>query len=863
MSKEARTSPAVTLEVGKEAQTRFGSAAIAFMRREITETGDREVFFAGGTASSGLIEEVRVCARGHRTAVNAIFEGLAPRDVVVHNHPSSDITPSDADIELAHIYSRNGHGVYIVDNEVNRVYVVIEPFREKDRHRLDAAALARRLSPSGALARNLPKYEVRPQQTQMMEMVSAAFNGDGMAVIEAPTGVGKTVAYLLPAIEWALKNRERVVVSTRTINLQEQIVFKDIPILQKCVEQPFSAVLVKGRQNYLCPRRLERALSEATLFEDADSESILKAIAQWAEHTQDGSTSDLPFVPPREVWDRVCSEADTCPASQCQSTKNCFLARARREIAKADIIVVNHHMLFSDLAIKQEMGSFSSLAVLPAFERLILDEAHHVEDSATEYFGVDCTRLGALALLGRFVRRERGVERGLMPYIKIKLMEARHVNMGDLDRIFGAIDNAVLPGLASARGALETAFDALRNVTAERCGQIGREIRWRLTEQVLEDPALREIHNVYVMPAAEEVSRLAKQCAGLAAMLRELRPPEGEESPLAMELTQLNSYTERLLRLASALAEGTSAHLKENTVRWIEIDSQKASVIRIARCPLEVGKPLAEWVYPNLSTVVMTSATLSVEKSFDFLFQRIGLDSVVGRDVQCALLDSPFDYQQQAVLCVPGEGPLPDSPSFNEYCSELIDEVVRITQGHAFILFTSFSALNTVHNRLEKRLRSRGITALKQGSANRTTLLERFREDVSSVLFATDSFWEGVDVAGEALQCVIVPRLPFRVPTEPILQARAEAIDARNGNAFMEYTVPLAVIKFRQGIGRLIRRRSDRGSVVVLDSRILTKRYGRAFLESLPPMRVVTGARTETLEALRRFHSGTKETHQK
>ncbi|MEK7793971.1 MAG: helicase C-terminal domain-containing protein [Candidatus Hydrogenedentota bacterium] len=845
--------------IGEDAGARFAPAAMQSMRSAIAETGGREVFFAGALNGKGVVERVRVCARGTGGAVPAVFEDLDPRDVVIHNHPGGNLAPSGADLELAIVYSHNGHGVYIVDNDVSRVYVVVEPLRDKDVTRLSSAELAKFFRPNGPVARAMPDFEVRPQQAEMLDAVAEAFNSNGILVIEAPTGVGKTMAYLMPAVLWAVRNRERVVVSTKTINLQEQIVFKDIPLLQKCMDVKFSAVLVKGRQNYVCPRRLERALSEATLFSDDDEAATLKAIAEWAKKTEDGSTADLPFVPPREIWEKVCSEADTCTAGQCQQAGNCFVTKARREIAKADIVVVNHHMLFSDLSIKREAGNFSSLAVLPAFERLILDEAHHVEDSATEYFGVEATRNGAMSLLGRFLRTERGRERGLVPFIKLKLVqEAVSLSHSEIDAMLKLIAEELLPAWGAARQALETAFMALRSLGSEKCKQIGRDIKWRLTQKALDDPELREVHAVYVMPAAEEVTRLAKHCTALHAAIKDIRPDAHQSAPpLAIEAVQLQAYGDRLLRLASALAEGTSPELEANTVRWIEIDGANERIVRVVRCPLDVGKPLSDWIYPNLKTVVMTSATLTVEKQFDFLRQRIGLDRVTDREMDSRRLDSPFDFETQAVLCIPGDLSAPDSASFHDDTADCVRRAVEITGGHAFILFTSFYALNVVHKALADEFAKKRITVLKQGDANRTHLLDRFRRDRSSVLFATDSFWEGVDVAGEALQCVIVPKLPFRVPTEPVLEARAEAIEASGGNPFLEYTVPLAVIKFRQGFGRLIRRKTDKGSVIVLDSRILTKSYGRRFLNSLPPLRVISGPRASVFDQLRKFHEPT------
>ena len=847
--------------LGQDAAERIRPAAAEQMIREIAGVGGREVFFAGAVDEHGLVRSVRVCARGTEAAVPAFIENLESGDVVLHNHPSGNIAPSEADLRLATTFGFHGHGVYIVDNAITRTYVVVEPFQKRAHQPLDPDELAPLFAPNGPIARTLPGYEARPQQTHMMEAVARAFNHDATSVIEAPTGVGKTMAYLIPAILWAVKNKERVVISTRTINLQEQLIHKDIPLLKKALDLSFEAVLVKGRGNYLCPRKLERALSEATLFDDEDDKASLESIAAWAEKTEDGSLSDLPFVPGRELWSRVCSEADTCSQAHCPSPRKCFVGKARRDVAKADVLVVNHHMLFSDLAIKKEIGDFSSLAVLPAYKRLILDEAHNVEDSATDYFGANVSRLGALALLGRFVRSDRHQERGLLPYLKTKLVrEGSFFDRHAVDEILELIDNEALPALTAAREALLTAFSALRSLASEKCRGFGKELRWRLTEPVLKDPELREIHTVYVLPAVEEVDACVSAIVKLVQKLKKLPvPDEAEEPPFAAEMYQLDGYRERLANLGSVLTGMTKETLDPNTVRWMEIDTENEHVLRLARCPLEVGDDLAEWVYENLDTVVLTSATLTVNNSFHFFMKRAGVDRIQDHPVETQLLDSPFDFSEQAMLCIPRDHPLPDAPGFLDATVDAIRRAISVTRGHAFVLFTSYYALNHVHRCLERELRAQGITLLRQGSMNRNELLTRFREDSASVLLGTDSFWEGVDVAGEALQCVILPKLPFRVPTEPIVQARVEAIDAAGGNSFMDYSVPQAVIKFRQGFGRLIRRRDDRGVILVLDSRVVTKRYGQAFLGSLPGVKVVQGPQEAVFQAFARFFNQTNQ----
>jgi ATP-dependent DNA helicase DinG len=464
-----------------------------------------------------------------------------------------------------------------------------------------------------------------------------------------------------------------------------------------------------------------------------------------------------------------------------------------------------------------------------------------------------------LALLGRLLRMERGRERGLLPLLRQRLVkECTQISVQEFEKIQTLLEARVLPELATCREFLNNAFDAIRVVTAASCGQIGRDVKWRLVPQALALPALRAVHANEVMPAVEALRGLVQQATVLFKRLKDIPPPDDERmSPLTGDVQELGAYLARLERTANVLSEVTSAELEDNTVRWIEIDAENPHFIRLARCPLHVGKPLAEWVYENLGTVVMTSATLSVGHGFDYLYDRLGLELVSRDRVAAQEIDSPFDFQKQAMLGIVTDLPDPGAPGFQEASVACMREAIRCSGGHAFILFTSFFALDQAYRQLHAELRRDGLTPLRQGETGRTQLLERFRSEPSSVLFATDSFWEGVDVAGEALQCVILPKLPFRVPTEPILEARAEAIEAAGGNAFMDYALPQAVIKFRQGFGRLIRRRSDRGVVLVLDRRIVTKHYGRVFLKSLPPLRVVRGPQAAVLGEVNAFFQPT------
>lgn len=840
---------------GEPILNRMTREAADALSGHIRDAGGNEVFCAGTLDGAGMLVSVRILARGHAQAVPALFTMLEIREVVLHNHPSGNLEPSDADLDLASMYSAHGHGVYIIDNEATRVYVVVEPFLPRKVEPLNARELVRAFAADSPLGRHLAGFELRPQQVKMAESIAAAFNGNGIALIEAPTGVGKTMAYLLPAVQWALQNKERIVVSTRTINLQEQIINHDLPLLHACLNVEFNACLVKGRSNYICLHKLDRAFSEMSLFEEPGYVDQIRDISAWAENTRDGSNADLPFMANRAVWEKVCCETDVCLGGNCRHFRNCFLMRARRDMAAADLLVVNHHMLFADVAVKRETGDFSASAVLPAYGRVIFDEAHSVEDAATEYFGISATRIGLHKAMAKLYRRESDQERGLLPFLKLKLMRnCPQVSLEEYQDYVELIEKQLQPAVLMVEDALDDAFYALREYTAEHCGRVGTEIQWRLTGDILSEPGLRQVHEEHVMSATAQARILIRRGHDLLEKLEKIKPLEaGDESPVQLEIAELNAYLRRLEQVAGALDECTAENLEDNTVRWIEIHGRDENRVRVARCPLAVGQPLAEWLYNQMESVIMTSATLAVRRQFDYCKNRIGLDLTPAGRVNDLLLDSPFDYRSQALMCVPTDGPAPNASDYLEKMVEYIRAILHVTGGHAFILFTSFFALDFVHKRLEEELDMLGIQVLCQGKDSRSRLLQAFREDPSSVLFGTDSFWEGVDVAGESLQCVVLTRLPFRVPTEPILEARAEAISQAGGNAFMDFQVPQAVIKLRQGFGRLIRRKTDWGAVVVLDNRIVTKYYGKAFLGSLPDVPVVSGPAGKVWTELDRF----------
>ena len=828
------------------------------VRAEIRAAGGNEVFFIGRADERGIVTEIAVGARGNLGAVSAYLGSAWPGDVVIHNHPSGPLTPSEADIEFSSMFGGMGVGSYIVDNTVERVYVVVPVLERVETKRLETERTGALLRPGGALQAGLVSYEFRSQQVDMMEAVIDAFNSDEIALIEAATGTGKTVAYLIPAILWATTNGQRVVISTNTINLQEQLIHKDIPMLRRVLGVKFEAVLMKGRGNYVCLRKLQKIASDVELFSTTADRAMLADIITWARKSKDGDRSQLSFVPPQELWEKVASEADFCLRAKCPHFKNCFVNRARRAAAQADIVVANHHLLFADIALRKQLGSYSDLAVLPPYQRLIIDEAHNVEDVATSYLGEQITRTGLARIIGRLHRYERGrggaVEKGALPFLRAKIIRSKRAfAVKQAERLISTIDGTLIPLLEGLLEVADAAFDAVFALVEGRFPEPTPEKKLRITDEVRNSDDMRAVGAGRIEALVKELVAVAKRLETLAGGLSKSATTDDEEEDFSLDREELNAYGTKLRAVASFISAVFSDVGDENTVQWIETRPRDKPIVRLCAAPLEIASALVDTVYPHIKTIVMTSATLSVAGRLDFLKFRLGLDRVDAARLHERILPSPFDYEEQAMIGIPSDIADPAAPRYIDQVVAMVLECIRITQGRALVLFTSFSALNYCFQNLHETLADEGIASFKQGAAPRHRLLGQFKRDVNSVLFATDSFWEGVDVEGEALECVILAKLPFRVPTEPVLEARAEKIEKDGGNSFVEYTVPQAVIRFRQGFGRLIRRRTDRGAVVILDSRVLTRSYGRAFLESLPEARLVCTHRAEVLAALREF----------
>jgi ATP-dependent DNA helicase DinG len=615
--------------------------------------------------------------------------------------------------------------------------------------------MAEVLGARGILATGLDAYEYRPQQVEMAEAVWRALHEGGDLIVEAGPGTGKTFAYLIPAIY----SGHKVVVSTGTKNLQEQLFFKDIPLLREILPLKFTAAYMKGRENYLCRRRF-RIFNQQPLFKVFEEASFFKEVSAWASRTETGDRAELGGIPEDySAWAEICCSRDHCLGAECPDHKRCFLTHMRQAAAQAQVLVVNHHLFFADLAIRDAGGE-----VIPRYKRVIFDEAHQLEEVITSYFGLAVSnyRLEELA---------RDIQRGLM---------------------IGRKPSADSLGIV----------DDLREKGAQFFTLFQREERYRLREF---DPL--------VFSLLTDIKRCLSSLRGIMVK-------RSEQEEIAA-----------LIRRTQELGEDLEFILSQGDAQYVYWCENRGRGVFLRASPVDVWPELSRRLYPRLEAAVFTSATLSTQGGFAYFRERLGLN-----DAAELILPSPFDMQHQVVIYLPPGLPEPNAPAFSKAAAKEIEAILAITKGRAFILFTSYKNMREIYGLLKGRLPYR---LLIQGEGPKHLLLEEFKQDVSSVLLGTASFWEGVDVPGEALSCVIIDKLPFDPPTEPVTQARIERIADQGENPFYHYQIPAAIITLKQGLGRLIRSTEDRGVLSILDSRILTKEYGKLFLQSLPPAPVV------------------------
>jgi ATP-dependent DNA helicase DinG len=812
---------------------RIAPGVRAYLASEISAAGGREVSFAATVDRDGVVTDARVLARGRVDTVLALPGRVARGEMLLHNHPSGVLDPSVADLNVAAHLHDAGTGFGILNNSATELYVVVEVPRDRPVVAIDPFSIIETLGERGPIAGQLRKYEDRRTQRDMAAYITDGYNDGGVQLLEAGTGVGKSFAYLVPALAWARANGERTVVSTNTINLQEQLVGKDLPLLRSALtsdDYSPTFALLKGWRNYLCLARMHQAVSAQRTLLEQDKLDELLGIAEWAGHTADGTLSDLPVTPSSEVWDEVSAEPDLCTRLKCPHFDRCFLFRARRRAAEADVVVVNHHLLAADLSVRQSSDNWQEAAVLPPYRRLILDEAHHLEDVAAAHLGTQVTSRAVRRLLARFERNGRG----LGPTLAHELSSHSDLlSRASLD----LVEQRLFPAIGDARRASETLFLRLYHKLDDAPGG-----QLRLSEAFDHDPIWDEGLR-FDLDATLGAFRMLRETVEIIAD----RLSQAEQSERRAQLLQ---ELRGVMRRLDGISDGLNRSLRPAaggapTVRWMERNPRGQSVT-LSAVPLDLAPVLRQLLFDRLETVILTSATLAAGGEFEFLQSRLGLSGDDSPVTVREIFASPFDFPSQCIFGVPDDLPEPreDEPAHGAAVVQVVRDLAYASDGGMFVLFTSHVALRRAALELRAGLGERW-PILVQGEAPRDALLRRFRQAENAILLGTDSFWEGVDVPGRALRALILNKLPFKVPSEPLTAARLERLAEEGMDGFMSYLVPHAALKLKQGFGRLIRTREDTGVVVLLDSRVVTKRYGQLLLTGLPPAERIVGRWTQ------------------
>jgi ATP-dependent DNA helicase DinG len=633
---------------------------------------------------------------------------------------------------------------------------------------------------SGIIAKFHDEYEYRDGQIKMSEAVLRAFEEKKHLIVEAGTGTGKTLAYLVPAIAYALKKGQKVIISTGTKALQEQLMEKDIPFLQKVMPKKFKAAYMKGRGNYACLQRIKKAETQPIL-ESLDEFDSFQKVSRWSRDSESGDKAELTDLPENlSYWKDINAKSETCIGQKCADFDNCFVTRMRVKATEADIVIVNHHLFFADLNIRgNEFGK-----VLPDYSAVIFDEAHLIEDVASEYFGFQ---------VSTYQLDELVKDVGRLPITDV------------------ALDKT----LTKICGRIMTYSDAFWSRFVAGRGQDGRF-------PLLPNSFAQETRNGEIQPTplGEAYFALENELQRLENTLANIKSDEPEFESVLRRARQIRFDLDFIVSQA-----------EKNFVYWLE---RRGRGMFLRSSPIDVSGLLKDKLFDKVGTAVLTSATLSSNGKFNFIKDRLGLDA---QKTATLLAPSSYDYHKQSIIYLPKAMPEPRSPDFTQMAANEIVKILNVTKGRAFVLATSNSSMNALYELVSMRV---NYPCFVQGTMSKTGLLERFKGTENAVLFATSSFWQGVDVRGEQLSCVIIDKLPFAVPSDPIVAARTKFIDENGGSSFFEYSVPNAVITLKQGVGRLIRSATDKGVIAILDSRLRTKGYGKDFLNSLPKCKITT-----------------------
>ena len=797
---------------------RFSKESLQTIKKYLEEQNNKSMIFKATFDEDELIQEPFFLSLYKKKSFEETLTKVARNEVVIRTTKPNQLYPSDMELELSEeLYTRRNIAYCLLSSDLDDFYFV----QDIDRIFLEDIDIKNYFSKDGILAKEIKAFEYRQEQEEMAQYIQEAINEDKKIIVEAGTGTGKTLAYLIPAIKWAVANKKKVIIATNTINLQEQLLLKDIPLAKSIIKDEFSYVLVKGRNNYVC----KRLFNELALGKNIDIETFsieareqIEYILKWGNKTKTGDKAELPFEVYPDVWELVQSTTELCLGKKCPYRKECFYMKTRMEKMEADILISNHHVFFADLNVRAETDFDSEYLILPRYDMVIFDEAHNIESVARSYFSVEVSKISFTRLLNRIYQRKNKKKKEKSALIRVE-DTVDEKNLEDSEQYIYLLNT------------LKEEISILQNIGDEYFDEIRK-----IYETNTEAPIKKSLNNFemtksrFLENLREKKDIFQSKLIDFSNLMMSFNNVIDEEKDKNPEVINFNNH----LKMFKAYIDSfkfINSFEDDNYIYWLDINSKRTNVVLTAT-PLNIAQKLSTVLFDNLDRLVFASATIVVNGSFDYFKKSLGLDE---EDCIEAIIKSPFDYNEQMSVYIPSD--IQDSENINAFVSDASRFILNIllkTNGKAFILFTSYTMLNQIYYSISKKLKDKGFEVFLHGDKPRSQLIKEFKEAENPILFGTTSFWEGVDVQGENLSNVIITKLPFLVPTDPVVSAISKKIEENGGNSFTDFQLPEAIIKFKQGVGRLIRKKTDSGNIFILDNRILKKRYGSLFINALP-----------------------------
>ena len=797
---------------------RFSEESLHVIKEYLIENDNKSIILKATFDENEVIQEPFFLSLYKKKTFEETLTKVKRDEVVIRITKPNQLYPNDLELELSEeLFNRRNIAYCLLSSDLDDFYFI----QDIDRTNLEKIDIEDYFSKEGILVNEIKGFEHRHEQEEMAKNIQNAVNNNKKIIVEAGTGTGKTLAYLIPAIKWAIANKKKVIIATNTINLQEQLLLKDIPLAKSVIKDEFSYALVKGRTNYLC----KRLFTELSLGKSVDIETFsmeareqIEYILKWGNKTKTGDKAELPFEVYPDVWELVQSTTELCLGKKCPFRKECFHMKTRMKKMEADILISNHHVFFSDLNVRAETDFDSEYLILPRYDMVIFDEAHNIESVARSYFSVEVSKISFTRLLHRIYQK------------KIKKKKEKSA----LTRVEETIDEKYLEKTGDY-------LELLKNMKSEiySLQTIGDEyfdeIR-KMFETNTEAPIRKSLNN-FEMTKSNFLENLRAKKEFFQAKLAEFlnlmmafNNVIDEEKDKNPEVINFNNHLKIFKKYIDSF-KFINNFSDDDYVYWLDINSKRTNVVLTAT-PLNIAQKLSSVLFENLNRLVFASATIMANGNFEYFKKSLGLDE---EECMECFIESPFDYENQMSVYIPAD--IQDSENLNAFitdASKFILDILKKTKGKAFILFTSYTMLNQIYYSLVNKLKNSNFEIFLHGEKPRSQLIKEFKEAKNPVLFGTTSFWEGVDVQGENLSNVIITKLPFLVPTDPVVAAISKKIEETGGNSFLDFQLPEAIIKFKQGVGRLIRKKTDRGNVFILDSRVIKKKYGSAFIKALP-----------------------------